>query len=186
MAPGSARADPFARRPVSWLAKVRRWQRRGSCGCLSPLETRPPGHGVQPPRSPGPILSRLSVCQPFSPLGVIAMGHLCPAVGHLPGAWSLHPLLHLLSHARLGDLFPDSVPEEAPSHFYRGRGVEFCQVHSCRLPPPLVTPHHLHDARQRCCSPLGHLLLSQLFIREPLITTIVFIDAVSPQCSRFV
>lgn len=126
-----------------------------------------------------------------NPAAEVAGTHLLPArcspaflpTGFHPRGASLHLLLFC---ARLGDLFTNSVPVEAPGHFCRGLREEFYQFHPCRPPPPLVTPHHLRDAQQRHCFPLGHPLLSQLFIREPLITTTTFIDAVSPQRSRFV
>lgn len=143
MASGSAGADPCARRPVPWLAKGRRWQRRGSCSCLSPLEMRPPGHGgIQLPRLPAPISSRLGASQAFSPLGFVATGHPGPAVGLLPGApaWSLRPSLHLLSHAILGDFFPNSVPEEAPGCFYRGHGGEILPGPSLQTPTAIGSP----------------------------------------------
>lgn len=66
-----------------------------------------------------------------------------PAVTHLSGvpAWSLHPLLHfLLSHVRVGDLFPDSVPEEAPGHFYREHGGGILPGPSLQTPTAVGNP----------------------------------------------
>lgn len=138
---------------------------------MSPLEIRPPGHQAQPPRSPGPSSSRLGVCQPFSPPGFIPVGHPFTFFSSVPD-WGIYSPMR--SRRRL------------PATSTGDSGGEFCQFHPCRPPLPSVTPHHLRDARQRHCFPPGHPLLSQLFIREPLITTITFIDAVSPQRSRFV
>jgi len=129
---------------------------------------RPPGHRHQPPRSPGPVSFRLGDGQPFSPLAVITVGH--------PGASarSLRPWLHLLlSRARLGeDLFP----------IQSRRRLLATSPGDKRTPTAtgnLRNTHHLRDAQQRHRSPPGHPLLSQLFIRESLITTIVFTATLS-------
>lgn len=140
MAPGSARAEPLIPLRGGRCPELRRRGAGSAGGELQLFATfgmRPAGQspGTEVTRTPLPPARRLPA---FLPAGFHHHGASLSHSRAPPRGARLVPLLRfLLSHARPGHSFSDSILDEAPSHFYRGHRREGI------LPgPPLRNPPH--------------------------------------------